>query len=80
MPQPEEEHDPNTEAEAETQTIHSSNGATITEEERETHDRGNNTHLDNMPVNGEIPVAQQESYLRGENNNIEGGSNANTNS
>ena len=30
--------------------------------------------------NGEIPVEQQVSYLRGETNNIEGGSNANTNS
>ena len=33
-----------------------------------------------IATNGEIPVTQQETYLRGETNNIEGGSNANTNS
>ena len=36
--------------------------------------------VDEAETNGEIPVAQQQSYLRGETNNIEGGSNANTNS
>jgi hypothetical protein len=78
--------------------------AGISNEEYKTHDRGNNTHLDDMPAqgesediqetieaaideavatvetNGEIPVAQQQSYLRGETNNLEGDSNANINS
>ena len=65
VPQPEEEHDPNTEAETE-----------VNEEMGDIRD-----HLGgDIATNGEIPVTQQESYLRGETNNIEGGSNANTNS
>ena len=36
--------------------------------------------VDEAETNGEIPVEQQVSYLRGQTNNIEGGSNANTNS
>ena len=65
LPQPEEEHDPNTEAETE-----------VNEEMGDIRD-----HLGgDIATNGEIPVTQQESYLRGETNNIEGGSNANTNS
>ena len=68
VPQPEEEYDTNTEAETaqgESEDIQETIRAAV--DEVETH-------------HGELPVAQQVSYLRGETNNIEGGSNANTNS
>ena len=67
VPEPEEEYDPNTEAETaqgESEDIQETIRAAVNEAE----------------TNGEIPVEQQVSYLRGETNNIEGGSNANTNS
>jgi len=67
VPEPEEEYDSNTEAETaqgESEDIQETIRAAVNEAE----------------TNGEIPVEQQVSYLRGETNNIEGGSNANTNS
>ena len=67
VPEPEEEYDPNTEAETaqgESEDIQETIRAAVNEAE----------------ANGEIPIEQQVSYLRGETNNIEGGSNANTNS
>jgi hypothetical protein len=65
--QPEEEYDPNTEAEAaqgESEDIQETIRAAVDETE----------------TNGEIAIDQQISYLRGETNNIEEVSNANTNS
>ena len=63
--EPEEESDSNTEAEAAIEEAVSRN---VSEET-----------VASDHTNGEIPVEQQVSYLRGQTNNIEGGSNANTN-
>ena len=81
VPQPEEEYDASTEAETaqgESEDIQETIKSAV-EKAVDTAEQAIIT-AETAESNGEIPINQQVSYLRGETTNLEGGSNENTNS